>query len=118
MENIASKKADIQLTDKELIDEFIANAKSADIKYTNKIVELSGTLKKTEVHDSVCNLIFDNGGNYIVIASCILSHAKEITGLKEASVVKIKGIYSGYIINDETFMIPAEIKIDRCTLLK
>lgn len=118
MENIASKITDIQLTDKELLDEFIANAKSADIKYTNKIVELSGTLKKTEVHDSVCNLIFDNGGNYIVIASCMLSQKKEVAALKETSNIKIKGIYSGYIINDETFMIPAEIKIDRCTLLK
>jgi len=38
--------------------------------------------------------------------------------LKQGDNTTIKGIYSGYIINDETFMIPAEIKIDKCTLTK
>ncbi len=66
----------------------------------------------------VCNIIFDDGGNYIIIANGLLAQKKEIKLLKEGNLIKIKGIYSGFVINDETFMIPAEIKIDRCTLRK
>ena len=42
----------------------------------------------------------------------------EIERLKEGTKIIVKGIYSGFVINDDTFMIPAEIKIDKCTLLK
>lgn len=75
-------------------------------------------MKKTEIQDSVCNVIFDNGGNYIIIAGGLQEQKKDVKLLKEGNLIEIKGIYSGFVINDETFMIPAEIKIDRCTLIK
>ncbi|MFN8284780.1 MAG: hypothetical protein U0U67_16265 [Chitinophagales bacterium] len=118
VKNIATQKADIQISVTQLLNDFNSDSKRADSTYKNKIVEISGSLKKTEIQDSVCNVIFDNGGNYIIIAGGLQEQKKDVKLLKEGNLIKIKGIYSGFVINDETFMIPAEIKIDRCTLIK
>jgi hypothetical protein len=115
---ISDQKVDIQISDKDLLKYFTENQQEANIKYENKILELNGTVKKTEVNDSVCTVIFDSGGDFIIIANCILDAKKDVQQLKQGDNTTIKGIYSGYIINDETFMIPAEIKIDKCTLTK
>ena len=116
--DIARQKTDMQLTEDSIVNDFIKDGKSADSLYKNKIVELSGKVKKIETQDSISTLIFDNGGNFIIIANCLSSTNQELKQLKEGTNITVKGIYSGYIINDEAFMIPAEIKIDKCTLVK
>jgi len=116
--DIATQKTDVQSTEEILINDFIKDDKSADSLYKNKIVELTGKVKKIEAQDSISTLVFDNGGNFIIIANCLSSIKTELKQLKVGSNITVKGIYSGYIINDDTFMIPAEIKIDKCTLVK
>lgn len=118
VKNIAKQQTDIQLTDKQLFDDFNVNPTKADSIYKNKIVEITGTFTKSEIKDSICNVIFDNGGNYLVIASGLYAQKKEIALLKTGNKLTIKGIYNGFVMNDEMFMIPAEIKIDKCTILK
>jgi exoribonuclease II len=115
---ISEQKTDIILSDSLLFSDFNNDNILADKRYRNKIIEISAIVKKTEVNDSTFNIIIDNGGNYIIIASCIAEIKNELLQINENSKLKIKGIYTGYIINDETFMIPAEIKIDKCTLVK
>jgi hypothetical protein len=116
--DIATQKTDIHLTEEILINDFIKSDKIADSLYKNKIVELTGKVKKIEAQDTISTLVFDNGGNFIIIANCLSSIKTELKQLKVGSNITVKGIYSGYIINDDTFMIPAEIKIDKCTLVK
>jgi hypothetical protein len=116
--DIAIQKTDAQLTEQILVNDFIKDHKNADSLYKNKIVELTGKVKKIETQDSVSTLVFDNGGNFIIIANCISSINNELKQLKEGTNITVKGIYSGFIINDDTFMIPAEIKLDKCTLLR
>ena len=116
--DIAIQKTDAQLTEQILFNDFIKDHKNADSLYKNKIVELTGKVKKIETQDSVSTLVFDNGGNFIIIANCISSVNNELKQLKEGTNITVKGIYSGFIINDDTFMIPAEIKLDKCTLLR
>ena len=118
VKNIAKQQTDIQLTDKQLFDDFNVNPTKADSIYKNKILEITGTFTKSEIKDSICNVIFDNGGNYLVIASGLYAQKKEIALLKTGNKLTIKGIYNGFVMNDEMFMIPAEIKIDKCTILK
>ena len=116
--DIATQKTDLHLTEEILINDFIKSDKIADSLYKNKIVELTGKVKKIEAQDTISTLVFDNGGNFIIIANCLSSIKTELKQLKVGSNITVKGIYSGYIINDDTFMIPAEIKIDKCTLVK
>ena len=116
--DIATQKTDLHLTEEILINDFIKSDKIADSLYKNKILELTGKVKKIEAQDSISTLIFDNGGNFIIIANCLSSIKTELKQLKVGSNITVKGIYSGFIINDDTFMIPAEIKLDKCTLLR
>ena len=116
--DIATQKTDLHLTEEILINDFIKSDKIADSLYKNKIVELTGKVKKIEAQDTISTLVFDNGGNFIIIANCLSSIKTELKQLKVGSNITVKGIYSGYIINDDAFMIPAEIKIDKCTLVK
>jgi metal-dependent hydrolase (beta-lactamase superfamily II) len=117
VKNISKQQPDIITSDTKMLSDFDSNSKDADAAYKNKIIELSGTIKKTEVKDSTSTIIFDTGGNYIIVANCVFGINNEVKRLKENSNIKIKGIYSGYIINDDTFMIPAEIKIDKCSIV-
>ena len=117
VKDISKQQPDVITTDTKMFSDFTNNPKDADVAYKNKIIELSGTIKKTEVKDSICTVIFDSGGNYIIVANCDYDTENEVKELKENSKIKLKGIYSGYIINDDTFMIPAEIKIDKCSIV-
>lgn len=117
VKDISKQQPDIIITDTQMFSDFTNSPKDADVTYKNKIIELSGTIKKTEVKDSICTVIFDSGGNYIIVANCDYDTENEVKKLKENSKIKLKGIYSGYIINDDTFMIPAEIKIDKCSIV-
>ena len=116
--DIATQKTDLHLTEEILINDFIKSDEIADSLYKNKIVELTGKVKKIEAQDTISTLVFDNGGNFIIIANCLSSIKTELKQLKVGSNITVKGIYSGFIINDDTFMIPAEIKLDKCTLLR
>jgi len=118
VKDIATQKTDIKLTDMQILAEFNENNLFADSLYKNKIIEITGKVKKTEINDSTYNVVIDDGGNYIIIASCVEETKSKLALQKEGNTITLKGIYNGYVINDETFMIPAEIKIDRCTVLK
>jgi hypothetical protein len=118
VKDIAKQKTDMQLTEDSIVNDFIKDGKFADSLYKNKILELTGSIKKIETQDSTHTIVFDNGGNFIIIANCLSSVNNELKQLKVGTNITVKGIYSGYIINDDTFMIPAEIKIDKCILVK
>jgi hypothetical protein len=93
--DIATQKTDLQLTEEILINDFIKDDKIADSLYKNKIVELTGKVKKIEAQDSISTLVFDNGGNFIIIANCLSSIKTELKQLKVGSNITVKGIYSG-----------------------
>ncbi len=119
VKDISSQKTDIYVSAEQLIKDFNTSPDSSDILYKNKVLEVAGKVSSTEVSDSFGNIVLDNGGNYIIIANCVPKEYKNnLKALKNGHSVKIKGIYSGYVINDETYMIPAEIKIDKCTVVK
>lgn len=118
VKKIASQKTDYQLSMEQMTADFQENQQIAHAKYKDKVLEISGVAKKITISDSLCSVIFDLGGNFIVIANCLVSEKETLKSLDQSSNLVLKGIYSGYIINDDMFMIPAEIKIDKCTILK
>lgn len=118
VKNISGQKADIESNIVEICNEFDSNAEVADTKYKNKILQLTGTVKKSEVQDSVCTMIFDNGGHFILVANFYPDENEKVKKYKVADKVIVKGMYSGYVINDDTFMIPAEIKLDKCSVVE
>ena len=119
VKDISSQKTEIYVSAEQLIKDFNTSPDSSDILYKNKVLEVDGKVSSTEVSDSFGTILLDNGGNYIIVANCVPKEYKNnLKALIKGHSVKIKGIYSGYVINDETYMIPAEIKIDKCTVVK
>jgi hypothetical protein len=118
VKNISKQDADFSLSQKQLTDEFSSDAQKADTKYKNKIIEISGIVKKTETNNPNSSIIFDEGGNFLIVANAQADKSAEFKTLQPGDKVIIKGIYSGYIVIDDMFMIPAEIKIDKCSLVK
>ena len=118
VKDIASQKPDKYVTEEQLLNDFNSSPDSADSIYKNKVLEIVGKIKKTEVSDSFETIVFDNGGDYIIVANCSSVEHNTIKSFKNGNIITIKGIYSGYVINDETYMIPAEIKIDKCTVVR
>lgn len=109
-ETLDDKKADIEIPATDLIQKFTGNVKAVDLAFKDKIIQVSGTVAKVDTPSTV---VFDNGGNYIVASTLLNSdHAP-----KKGDVVTLKGRYSGYVINDDQFMIPAEIKINEAVLV-
>lgn len=81
-----------------LIEEFKTDSKAANLKYTEKIVEVSGKVSATEAVDSSVNIkMTDNaGGSYVIFAFQDKDMA-EARALKTGDLVSIKGSCSGGI---------------------
>ena len=116
--DISKQKTDIQLTGEQLLRDFETDSKQAELKYRNKVLEISGTITKIECDSAHCKIIFDKKGKFIVVSSCADNIQKEVRMLKQNQAITVKGIYTGFVILDDLFMIPGEIKIDQCTILK
>jgi hypothetical protein len=111
MQLAENRKTDISVSDIRMMEDFDSPA-VAEAKYRNKVIELSGTVKKSEVRDSTVNFIFDKGGSTVIVAT--FNHSiPQISN----TPVKLKGAYTGFIQGDDVFGTPSEIKIDQCAIL-
>lgn len=118
MKSVSGQKADYKVTDIQLLNDFTASSSSAEAKYNDKILEISGILKKTEIQDNACNVIFDKGGAVILVATFTPAENEEVKQLTPGAMLHLKGVYKGFIKGDEVFGTPSEIKIDQCTILQ
>ena len=78
MAEITGQSPDYTLTDTLLLADFNASPEKAQDKYKNKILEITGHLKKTEIQDDANIVIFDNGGASIIVATCVASEKNKV----------------------------------------
>jgi predicted phosphodiesterase len=95
-------KADIQISAGDLIKEFEAGDSAANKKYLDKIIELTGNVKKLEK---------DDAGDYTIIIGDTLSmssvrclsdtnHRSDAAIVKENSTITIRGVCTGFKKNE------------------
>lgn len=106
--NIADETPAFTLTESELVVMFTDNAAGSDQKLKDKVVQLSGSVKKTEESGGIMNLTFDEGGSYIV---SVALDSTETDRPQAGAEVSLKGLYVGFIEGDADFGIPGEVKI-------
>lgn len=106
--DIAAEAPAFTLTETELLGMFTDGAPTADEKLKNKVVQISGTVKKAETGNGITNLTFDSGGSYIVSAALDSTETKPV---QSGAALSVKGLYVGFIEGDEDFGIPGEVKI-------
>lgn len=82
------------------IREFTTDEKTANQKYTEKIIVVTGTVSATEKADSTINVkMIDPGGSYIIFAFQD-QHLEDAKSIKEGDHVSIKGSCSGSVYSD------------------
>jgi hypothetical protein len=97
-EHTANTKAEIYITANELIDAYVSDEKKANSMYTNKLLEVSGTLKSITHLNNRNTIILDNDGDSSGII-CDLSdiESNKLTNLKKNQKIKVKGLCKGFL---------------------
>ena len=85
----------------DLIKEFQKNDSLANIKYTEKIIAVSGVVSEIETADTTANVKFSDSttGNYIIFAFQ-QQHLGEAKNLQKGQPVSIKGSCSGGVYSE------------------
>jgi len=100
------------------IGEFDASDTASDRKFNDKVIQFSGTVKKTEAADTTVTLIFDYGTNYIITAQVLPKYKTEMAALAPGTAVTVKGLYNGFLAGDPEFGLPGSILLNKCSPVK
>ena len=99
--DIAKEEAEFVLNSKEIKNEFVSNVFTAEEKYLNRTIEVSGTISETNIVDiTIDNNVFCQFSNNIN------------SSINLNSIVTIKGRVIGY---DDLL---EQVKLDQCILIK
>ncbi len=110
-------KADFTVTAQDLIREFAAGDSAANIKYSDKIVTVTGTPAQIEAKsDSTFNIKFTDTTRYYLVFSLEKNQYDKAKNIKEGDVVSLKGSCSGSIYSG--ILDSSSISFKRSTLNK
>lgn len=99
--DIAKEEAEFVLNSKEIKNEFVSNVFTAEEKYLNRTIEVSGTISETNIVDiTIDNNVFCQFSNNIN------------SSVNLNSIITIKGRVIGY---DDLL---EQVKLDQCILIK
>jgi hypothetical protein len=116
-DDTAELKPDFQVEAMALIGEFASHNAAANTKYTEKIIEVKGTVSAVEKADTTVNLKFIDSatGSYAIFAFQD-QHAAAASQVNPGDVVSIKGSCSGG--NYSQILETTFITFKRCALVK
>jgi hypothetical protein len=92
--DVVSKKPDLTITAGELLRAFDNDTAAARKLYIDKVIEVTGTVKKVDTTGSV--VLGEEGSASEVTVGLDQRHLKDIKKLKTGSVVVVQGVCSGY----------------------
>ena len=119
--DLLNLKADIETSASDLIKEFEAGDSAANKKYLDKIVELTGNVKKLEK---------DDAGDYTIVIGDTLSmssvrclsdtnHRSDAAIVKENSTITIRGVCTGFKKNELLGEnLGSDVELTRCVVIK
>lgn len=113
--DIEAATPDFTLGAQALINEFDAGDSAADRKFTDKVIQFSGALKKTEAADTAVTLIFDYGTGHVITAQVLPKYKQEMEALNPGATVTVKGLYNGFLAGD-SLDLPGSILLNKCSL--
>ena len=98
--NVAETSSDISLSANDIIKDFSSDENTANSKYLEKIIEVSGTISELKIENEKGIVSLKTNDDFGSIL-CHLSteETKKITTLKEGKTIKIKGICTGYLMD-------------------
>jgi len=92
--DVVGKKPEVVTTAKELLEAFDKDTADARRKYIDKIVEVSGTVKRIDTTGSV--VLGEEGTASEVTIGLDRRHIGDYKKIKEGAMAKFQGVCSGY----------------------
>lgn len=116
IEQLDNIPADYSVNAISLINEYASNEPEADKKYRNKILEVTGTVRKVENVDSTSIVILgDSAGMSAVRCMMDNSQRQKAGSLQPGRIVTIKGAITGFK-KDETGLLGSDVELNRCVV--
>lgn len=92
--DVATGQPDVTVDAKELVAAFSADTASASRKYLNKVVEVTGTIKKIDTTGSI--VLGEEGSMSEVAVGIDERHHADLKKMKEGSVVTVQGTCTAF----------------------
>lgn len=113
--DIEKAAPDYSITATEIWKQYTSDYRTADSLYTGKVIELSGTLNRTDKSDSITYAVFvmevdSLFGDKSVRCEMLQKYNDEIIAFATGKTLKIKGFCTGF---DGT-----DIKFNKCSIVK
>ena len=91
-------KAEIHINAKELIAAYLSDENKADMMYTNKLIQISGTLKSIKYLNNRNTLIINRGKNSSgIICDLNDNEINKLQNLRKDQKIEIKGVCKGFL---------------------
>ena len=115
--DLSKSKADFNLNAGDLVNEFEKNDSISSIKYTGKILEVRGNVKKTEKDDMGLYTIVLGDSSIISSVRCSMDTSQQdrASRLPVNSSVTIRGACTGY--NKDELGLGSDVILNRCVLI-
>jgi hypothetical protein len=106
--SVISKKSEIVTTAAAILLEYETDEASANFKYLDKVVEVTGTVESIN-EDSLSVTVYLKESDSVAGVICSFDRTSvDLSGLSSGEVVRIKGICAGYLI---------DVVFNKCVLL-
>lgn len=92
----ANSKADVYIDANKLVSAYLSNEKKANNLYTNKLIKVSGILKKITYLNDRSTLIIDNS-SYGIICDLNKSEFSKLAMLQKGKKIKVLGMCKGFL---------------------
>ena len=111
----AALEADFTLSSKELLQFFIRNEQSANKKYLDKVIAVTGNVKSVDKDSEGTNTIIIGEPGELLAVRCTLdsTHNDEAVRIASQKTITVKGICTGFN-SDE--MLGSDVILSRCTI--
>lgn len=116
--DLGDVKEDYSVKATTLINEYMNSESEADNKYRNKILSISGMIKRIDTSDNYYTVVVGDTMNMSSVRCSIDStHSAELNNLKRGMNVKIKGAITGFK-KDDTGLLGSDVELNRCVVQK
>lgn len=107
--DINDEKADFQTTSVELASEFQKDAKSANTKYHEKVVELKGKVTQIVPGDSLTSITLAGNDAYTTTCEMLPGTNDAVSKVKKDDEITIKAFFMGFMEGEVDFGMPGDI---------
>lgn len=116
--DIEAAQVDFTISTEQLISEFETQKDSAQKKYNEKVLDLSGKVLEILGDDSLSSIVLQGNTNYTIICEVLNKYNSEVTSLKKDDAIHVKGLYIGFMEADADLGLPGDIRLKKCSFKK